>query len=697
MNSQLTATNSQVIATNSQVIATNSQVIATNSQVIAMFIQLIKDTIILIQGIVKIKPTTYLLKQRRERYYIGRASVGAALIGALADGNGHSPIITLDCSNDTNIKPIEKQLVCEAWKYKGLDESADCKEIKRIVYDELQQKIQNAGYRNQIGFNNDCSTAWCAFFVARVLVDTYEALNIDISKLYKALDSFLGNVENLIKYLVNNGIAEHCITPKVGSIFYRKSYVGGNNHTGIVVKIDANKEFWTIEGNAKGENGFGKFGKNKWLKATDLSKCEFEEVKCENECGCEGGGCDCDTLQSKLNELRNDIDRASKERYEVLIKKLEGLPTSENSKDLLSQLIALLKEIDKGVYVALSDNSLTENKTTEILLLLAELRDIIRNMKYCNEPELTAEITDLINEITEELHQKRDTKLSDKYDNTIKNAPLENMLDRPLFAIQEPSMSEPAVVEEDWYDATINRLLNAIDKARDAFNNCTCEDVNSPTGTIINNNNYYDNEDSNEQATACPTCDISEKVYEKITDKITNNVHETIENNTQIIKETPADYPDYSDRFNELKGLIAQIKQGEIIVRESDGTQDYNEKLDSILDLLGKLNMNKVECKGEQCPEMPDYSDKFSELKALISSIKQGEINVKCEGGNCPDYAEHFERLFGEINELKQTQESTTKEIKEYITLQSSEFVKEFEKVIEKVECKECDNSAIIN
>jgi hypothetical protein len=51
-----------------------------------------------------------------------------------------------------------------------------------------------------------------------------------------------------------------------------------------------------------GEKGFWKYGKEKWLKLKDADTCEFVEVECKNKCGCEGGGCDCETLQDKLDK-----------------------------------------------------------------------------------------------------------------------------------------------------------------------------------------------------------------------------------------------------------------------------------------------------------------------------------------------------------------------------------------------------------
>jgi len=50
-----------------------------------------------------------------------------------------------------------------------------------------------------------------------------------------------------------------------------------------------------------GDSGFWKYGAKKWLKLKDAKTCEFVEVKCVGKCGCEGGGCDCQTLQDKLD------------------------------------------------------------------------------------------------------------------------------------------------------------------------------------------------------------------------------------------------------------------------------------------------------------------------------------------------------------------------------------------------------------
>jgi hypothetical protein len=50
----------------------------------------------------------------------------------------------------------------------------------------------------------------------------------------------------------------------------------------------------------------------------------------------------------------------------------------------------LINDIKKGVFVVFND--VDDNKTAEISPLLAELRDILHKMKYCEPTELTKEI-----------------------------------------------------------------------------------------------------------------------------------------------------------------------------------------------------------------------------------------------------------------------------------------------------------------
>ena len=84
----------------------------------------------------------------------------------------------------------------------------------------------------------------------------------------------------------------------------------------------------------------------------------------------------------------------------------------------LEQIIQLINDVKKGVLVNLTDgddNTIIENKTMEILLLLGELRDILQAMKYCDEPDLSAYIQSLVADTTKELHERRDVDIKKKY------------------------------------------------------------------------------------------------------------------------------------------------------------------------------------------------------------------------------------------------------------------------------------------
>jgi hypothetical protein len=206
--------------------------------------------------------------------------------------------------------------------------------------------------------------------------------------------------------------------------------------------------------------------------------CEFAEVKCDNKnCDCEG--CDCETLQDKLDELKENLQTDTEKKYKDIIAKIAAIPQPVDNKDLLLLIKNLINDVKKGVLVALHDgdeNTIIDNKTTEILLLLSELREIITEMKYCENPELTAELKELVASTTKELHTRREADIKKQYpelsDGIIKNnAELmhenHSVLTPHSIAQENFVMSdEVAIVEENWYDATIEKLLTMIDFAR---------------------------------------------------------------------------------------------------------------------------------------------------------------------------------------------------------------------------------------
>lgn len=143
----------------------------------------------------------------------------------------------------------------------------------------------------------------------------------------------------------------------------------------------------------------------------DFGTCRFTVVTCKNECGCEGGGCDCDSIQAKLTNLRLQLESENDRRFAALVALLEKNATTNNDLDLMELIQKLREELKLGVVVNLGDDIdiSIENRTTEILLLLAELRAILREMKHCINvnPELIAELKSLANTIIEELGARR--------------------------------------------------------------------------------------------------------------------------------------------------------------------------------------------------------------------------------------------------------------------------------------------------
>ena len=154
-----------------------------------------------------------------------------------------------------------------------------------------------------------------------------------------------------------------------------------------------------------GESGFGEWKSNVWLQVVDLSKCNFKVVVCDGECKCEGGGCDCDTIGARLNRMRLQLESDHQAKYDALVTLLEKSATQNNDVDLLALINQLKQEFGKGLIVNLGDDY--DNRTTAILMLLSELGDIIRQMKNCEDSELTRSMQSLYDRVMTELKDKK--------------------------------------------------------------------------------------------------------------------------------------------------------------------------------------------------------------------------------------------------------------------------------------------------
>ena len=174
-------------------------------------------------------------------------------------------------------------------------------------------------------------------------------------------------------------------------------------------------------------------------------------------------------------------------------------------------IVGFINEIKKGLLVVLNDgddNAIINNKTAEILLLLGELRYILEEMKYCDTPELSKEIRELVERKTKELHDKRGVDIRKEYpeldnflsDDKMAQSEYSDHLISELFhdGFYENKAVEdaPAIVEEDWYDATLQELYEAIELARRSLDECSCEEINIPSGNVTNN--FYNENDISE-------------------------------------------------------------------------------------------------------------------------------------------------------------------------------------------------------
>ena len=606
-----------------------------------------------------------------------------------------------DCFQ-TDTTELEKQIICEASLHMGkkgnCNNEAFLKEMD--AYIKTTHKISD-------GKTFDCSSSWCALFVAYNLLKSYEKTNLDLSIIKKTLTGYEWAVRYLVRDLLKNAVGEQSLIPRVGAISFSKSYVSNSNdHIGIVVCIEKeSRKFYTIEGNVlnnenvpsvkfveydfseiasqkideqntdfsksasanfgkqirfihlneqngkytgeckcnidfppdnvppdnvppdappsvddkppdciikrecvennkyyryafytddgwyvySGEKGFWKYGAKKWLKLKNAATCEFVEVECVGKCGCEGGGCDCQTLQDKLDKQKADIQIDIENKYQSIINKLHSIPAPN-----LDLIIELINEVKKGLVVVLNDgddNAIINNKTTEILLLLGELRDLLKEMKYCDDSELSDEIQKLVAEVTEELHKRRGNDIKKKY------SELEEFLNDG-YAIDNPDveynndigawndkpevmqLEDVAVVEQDWYDATLEKLYKAIELAYQSLNECTCEDINMPTGRNVYNN-YYGKEGEATDVELTPTS------IENITNK-----------------------------------------------------------------LISKLPEINLKCEGADCPDVELTPASIENItNKLISKLP--EINLKCEGGDCPDIDEKFSDLKNYLTQIK--------------------------------------------
>ena len=79
------------------------------------------------------------------------------------------------------------------------------------------------------------------------------------------------------------------------------------------------------------------------------------EVKCSDECDCKEAGCDCDTLQNKLDDLKNDLQTDTENKYQSILAKLDAIPVTADNKDLLLEIKNLINDVKKGILVVLND------------------------------------------------------------------------------------------------------------------------------------------------------------------------------------------------------------------------------------------------------------------------------------------------------------------------------------------------------
>ena len=386
-----------------------------------------------------------------------------------------------------------------------------------------------------------------------------------------------------------------------------------------------------------GEKGFSKYKANTWLKF--VSGCDFIEVKCGNkDCDCPGGGCDCETLQDKLDVLKTDIEKSADAKYRDIIAKIEAIPQTPDNKDLLVLIKDLINDVKKGILVVLNDgddNTIIDNKTTEILLLLAELRGLLQEMKYCEVDELTAEIQELVVSVTEELHKRRDTDIKKSYPelenylsdiqrstdwHSASETYKDNIMHSALY-IDEKLNDDLVVVEEDWYDATIDRLIGAIDMARNSLDNCSCEDINMPSGSSVINN-YYGNDD-----------ETSSDATEKLIEKINENIKEIIKEQPVEVRCEGANCDETDKKIEELKNKIDDILEVGVPTKDAD----THNKIDDLLNKIDEIKNGGVVVNTEQLKEI----------------IRQTPVEVRCEGANCGDVDIKIEELKNKIDEIK--------------------------------------------
>jgi hypothetical protein len=233
---------------------------------------------------------------------------------------------------------------------------------------------------------------------------------------------------------------------------------GGFNFDCIEKKdcVETNKKyryaFYTSDGwYVYSGDGFWKYEKERWLKWQ--SGCDFIAVKCNSGCGAScscsaesycDGGCDCESLQDKLSILKFDLQDDLEIKYQDILTKINNFDAPETNLELL---VNLINDVKKGILVLLrdgDDNTLLTNNTTDILILLSELRGLIAQMKYCENPELTKELQDLVASVSAELRARRSIDIKKEYPE------LAN-----YFGIKEDVESEEDAEEDEPKDETM--------------------------------------------------------------------------------------------------------------------------------------------------------------------------------------------------------------------------------------------------
>jgi hypothetical protein len=452
-----------------------------------------------------------------------------------------------------------------------------------------------------------------------------------------------------------------------------------------------------------GDSGFRNYPSKRWLRVIDFSKCKFELEPC-----------DC------CNSLHISIDSST----QFLAKKLEELAllvqnqNEKQSPDLLTEIKKFRKQIENNkLYVGLQDGDYIDERTYEIDLLILELQQIITEMKYCEEEELTAEILELIDRIRTEMHNRtvNTDLLKDKFVLSSQNFDAQSY---GYHLSDEAPLAVP-VLPPDFYSNAIDDLHLAIEKARVALENCTCEDIQTPSGDV--HYHYYNNE-SHPQAPPInsQSAAINKETVKEIVKEIIPNI-------------APPPAKDYSDEFAQLYKRLKEIETNlpnNIANKLKDDLQEINKKLiDETLNNFGDNFLNKIKngelklvCPANDCKDRTDeILEKIGQLKLVCNCNNKQPNSKPCEHSEVVPLIKALEKKIDSkettlipemiIKELEKIIERTnshfTNEIVEKFATVTEKLVEKFydsfekytnnfEKVIEKTECSSCDNSELI-